>query len=99
MISSVLDSAALVLLVCGAAAMISRRVKLHTAQGILATVNALLMIARIIDHSVGWALWNAWLCGWFTYLWWHGGGDGTRRRLRSLRRRFTGVRRTAPQPT
>lgn len=31
------------------------------------------------------------------YAWWHGGGgDHTRRRLRQLRRRFEGVRRTAP---
>lgn len=30
--------------------------------------------------------------------WWHGGGgDGTRRRLKSWARRFQGVRRTAPQ--
>lgn len=32
------------------------------------------------------------------YVWWHrGGGDGTKRRLRSLVRKFTPVRRTAPQ--
>lgn len=32
------------------------------------------------------------------WLWWHGGGgDGTRRRLKSWARRFQGVRRTAPQ--
>ena len=36
----------------------------------------------------------------FVWLWWHsGGGDGTRRRLRSLAGRFQGVRRTAPQGT
>jgi len=34
---------------------------------------------------------NAWI-------WWHGGGgDGTRRRLKSWASRFRGVRRTAPQ--
>lgn len=34
----------------------------------------------------------AWLAGW----WHNGGGGGTRRRLRSLRERFAGRRRTAP---
>lgn len=34
----------------------------------------------------------------FAWLWWHsGGGDGTRRRIKSWARRFHGVRRTAPQ--
>jgi hypothetical protein len=51
------------------------------------------------------------VCGWTTtlyltaagtavmaWMWWHsGGGDGTRRRLRSWARRFPGVRRTASQ--
>lgn len=33
----------------------------------------------------------------FAWLWWHsGGGDGTRRRLKSWAGRFQGVRRTAP---
>lgn len=40
---------------------------------------------------------NAVSCGWLLWLWWtHGGGDGTRRRLRRLRNRFSGVRRGAP---
>lgn len=34
---------------------------------------------------------------WFGWLWWHsGGGDGTRRRLKSWAGRFQGIRRTAP---
>ena len=36
----------------------------------------------------------------FAWLWWNsGGGDGTRRRLKSWASRFQGVRRTAPQGT
>ncbi|MFF1574828.1 hypothetical protein ACFVWR_18975 [Leifsonia sp. NPDC058292] len=36
---------------------------------------------------------NAWL-------WWHsGGGDGTKRRLKSWASRFQGIRRTAPSHT
>jgi hypothetical protein len=35
-------------------------------------------------------------CAW---VWWNGGGgDGTKRRLRSAARVFRGVRRTAPAP-
>lgn len=36
-------------------------------------------------------------CAVSAWAWWrHGGGDGTKRRLRALRKRFAGVRRTAP---
>jgi uncharacterized membrane protein len=36
-------------------------------------------------------------CALSVWAWWrHGGDGGTRRRLRSLRRAFRGVRRTAP---
>jgi hypothetical protein len=35
--------------------------------------------------------------GWFAYAWWHGGGGaGSRRRFKSLARRFRPARRTAP---
>ena len=41
---------------------------------------------------------HAALGAWSAWSWWHGGGgDGTRRRLKSWARRFQGVRRTAPQ--
>lgn len=40
---------------------------------------------------------HAALTAWHAHFWWHGGGgDGTKRRLRSLGRRFAPVRRTAP---
>lgn len=40
---------------------------------------------------------NAAACAWCLWKWWRdGGGDGTKRRLRKLRARFVGVRRTAP---
>lgn len=43
---------------------------------------------------------NAAMAGWCAYDWWNsGGGDGTRRRLRSWARRFRAVRRTAPSHT
>ncbi len=41
---------------------------------------------------------HAVFAAWMAWAWWHsGGGDGTRRRLKSWARRFQGVRRTAPQ--
>lgn len=40
---------------------------------------------------------NAGLSAYLGHAWWNGGGGGgTKRRLRSLARRFTPVRRTAP---
>lgn len=42
---------------------------------------------------------NAAAAAWNLWLWWNnGGGDNTRRRLRNLKKRFQGVRRTAPAP-
>ena len=55
--------------------------------------------AVLREHSTG-AVLNGAVAAMHAYWWWHGGGgDGTRRRLRQWRRRFVGVRRTAPQAT
>jgi hypothetical protein len=42
-------------------------------------------ISAVVAALMGWEWWNS------------GGGDDTKRRLKSLARRFQGVRRTAPQ--
>jgi hypothetical protein len=51
-----------------------------------------------LSRTYLWVDISAAMTAWALYEWWkHGGGDGTRKRLRSWGRRFTPVRRTAPQ--
>lgn len=94
---TVLMSASLALLVVGLAGSVVHRIQFHTASGLYALAMVLQGVAAIREGDHLWALFDAALCGYFAYGWWHGGGgDGTRRRLRGLARRFQGVRRTAP---
>ncbi|MEL3944836.1 hypothetical protein [Streptomyces sp. LNU-CPARS28] len=69
----------------------------HHACGIIAVANALYAVENIREGDHLWAVFDTAVCAYFAWCWWHGGGgDGTRRRLRSWARRFRGVRRTAP---
>lgn len=63
---------------------------------LLATANALMAVANFLIHDPLGAL-PAAMCAYCLWLWWrNGGGDGTKRRLRELREKFTPARRTAP---
>lgn len=65
--------------------------------GWFAVANVLLMAAHALAHQRIPAGAHAALLAGALWLWWRkGGGDGTKRRLKSLARRFRGVRRTAP---
>jgi hypothetical protein len=86
--------------ICGALALIARRIRSYQYDGLLAIAEGLFSIdaLRTGEHLL--AVFAAAMSALFAHRWWRGGGgDGTRRRLRALRRRFSGVRRTAPQPT
>lgn len=49
------------------------------------------------EHDVFNGDFQAVLAGFMLWLWWrNGGGDGTKRRLKKLKERFEGTRRTAP---
>ena len=65
-----------------------------------ATMVILNVVSGVVSAVNGWTedLYISTACtALFAYVWWHnGGGDGTRRRLKSWARRFQGVRRTAP---
>ena len=88
------------LLVGSVLARCARLIREHQACGIRAVAFGLYSIAEIHENEPLLAALSAALCAWDAHDWWRGGGgDGTRRRLRSLRRRFTAVRRTAPAPT
>ncbi|MGQ5606200.1 hypothetical protein [Streptomyces sp. EKS3.2] len=59
--------------------------------------NAVNLIANVIADNRTMAGLCAGAAALSLWMWWNGcGGDGTRRRLRKLARRFRGVRRTAP---
>jgi hypothetical protein len=65
--------------------------------GWFAVANALLLVSRALDDYRLAACMHAALGAGAAWLWWHdGGGDGTKRRLKSWARKFRGVRRTAP---
>jgi FtsH-binding integral membrane protein len=82
---------------CAAAGYWSGRLKAHQLNGFIALANFVFVIAGVVDRStVGPAI-NTASGAVSAYLWWKGGGgDDTKRRLRKLRRSFTGSRRTAP---
>ncbi|CQR59235.1 hypothetical protein [Streptomyces leeuwenhoekii] len=58
------------------------------------------IVAFVLDGTTSSASVFAALGAINAWIWWQGGGgDGTRRRLKSWGRRFQGVRRTAPSHT
>jgi len=89
--------AAIAVLVFSHAAWITGRIRSHESAGLDAIGEGMLSIVAIRAGEHFWAVWFAALCVLSARTWWRGGGgDGTKRRLRSLRRAFQGVRRTAP---
>lgn len=55
------------------------------------------LVGDVLADSRGWAPVDAAFATIYGWLWWNsGGGDSTKRRLKSWARRFRGVRRTAP---
>ncbi|MCM1977168.1 hypothetical protein [Streptomyces sp. G1] len=88
------------LIVCGLAALLTRRLPVRRVHAMSGFGTLLGGIHSVREGDWFSALINAALCAGFAWLWWHnGGGDGTRRRLHQLRRRFQSVRRTAPATT
>jgi hypothetical protein len=90
-----LATTVLTLIACSTLALFTHRITLRTYQGLLAIANTLL--------AAGWAHRgdpliagvHAALAAIQAWLWWNsGGGNGTRRRLKTLKRRFIGTRRT-----
>ncbi|MFF0597853.1 hypothetical protein [Streptomyces antibioticus] len=79
------------------AGVLSRRLTDRQADGLLGVGNGLCGWDAIRSGVWPVALVNGAVCAVCLWRWWSGGGgDGTRRRLRRLARRFQGVRRTAP---
>lgn len=74
------------------------RISYPQASGIVALGSAPIIAAFALDGAKSVASAFAALAALNAWAWWHGGGgDGTRRRVKSWARRFRGVRRTAPQ--
>lgn len=97
MIALALSSTGCALALCGLTGQLTHRIRTHHAHGLMAVSYLLYLTAALLQHHHTRAVFWAAGLAWFTWLWWHNGGsDGTRRRLREWRRRFEGVRRTAP---
>lgn len=85
------------LLAVSLAAYATGRISQHALNGLLTVCNSLNLASAVLrnDRITGGIVAGALALS--AWLWWHGGGgDGTKRRLRSWGRKFTGVRRTAP---
>lgn len=100
MLSLVLNAAGTALVVCGLAGMFTHRLAYYKVNGVMCLGNICNLLGNVLSEntvSASIVAAAAALTGW---LWWKGGGgDDTKRRLRSLVRRFQGVRRTAPSPS
>lgn len=77
--------------------LLSGRISNETASGWMAILSAAGGVGSAIAGWTRNVYLHAAFTAWMAWAWWHGGGgDGTRRRLKSWARRFQGVRRTAP---
>lgn len=86
------------LVVCGLIGAFSGRLRRYQCDGLYALSFVPFEIYSVRTGNRFWIVVDAVGFAVFAYRWWTGGGgDGTRRRLRSLRPRFTPSRRTAPQ--
>ncbi|MEU1071869.1 MULTISPECIES: hypothetical protein [unclassified Streptomyces] len=84
--------------VCAVAGFLTGSLRAHHVDGVLALCNIAYWIDSTLDGDQLWAAVDATCVAWFGWRWWNGGGgDDTKRRFREWRRRFTAVRRTAPQ--
>lgn len=76
------------------------RISKTQSSGIIALGCIPSIVAFVLDGTTSAASVFAALGAINAWIWWQGGGgDGTRRRLRSWASRFRGVRRTAPSHT
>ncbi|MFK0047778.1 hypothetical protein ACIQU4_27580 [Streptomyces sp. NPDC090741] len=83
--------------VFAAAALLTGRITYPTMAGLLGVACVFFGIGSLLNGSDMWAAIHAALAALYLHQWWHGGGGGrTLRRLRDLRNRFQGTRRTAP---
>jgi len=70
----------------------------HDLSGVAALATVPSIVAFCLDGITHMASFFSALGAVNAWIWWNGGGgDGTRRRLKSWAGRFQGVRRTAPQ--
>jgi hypothetical protein len=64
---------------------------------VIMLANACFLLACVLEEWVFGAAWAAVFVAYCLWRWWNsGGGDDTKRRLRKLKEKFDGVRRTAP---
>lgn len=68
------------------------------AFGWCGSANLVWLVMDVLDHARWIAAWTAMWAAYYLWVWWNGGGgDNTKKRLKKWARKFTPVRRTAPQ--
>ncbi|MFF4205721.1 hypothetical protein ACFYZ8_34295 [Streptomyces sp. NPDC001668] len=83
--------------VAAEAARLTGRLAMAPGYGLAAIGTFSQMAAMVFARADAGAALSAAFTAYYLNRWWHGGGGtGTRRRLRDLRERFFGTRRTAP---
>lgn len=76
---------------------LSERITTKQYSAVMAVGNALLGLLAAVNRWHDVVPLTAGCTALFVWMWWHnGGGDDTKRRLKSWAGRFQGVRRTAP---
>lgn len=70
----------------------------RSSPALMALGSALNLPESVLHHSTVYTAMNVAVMIWYGMDWWrNGGGDGTKRRLKKVAKKFEGVRRTAPQ--
>lgn len=83
--------------IVGFPCLVLRLVPIWRTAGVFAVGNGAGAVDELLHGQHLMFAFNGSMCLGCAWTWWKGGGgDGTRRRLRSLARVFRGVRRTAP---
>ena len=96
MITTLFLSVALTAMAIGLAAFF-RRWGARCVNGWMAIANGANAAFNALTGDRAMACFASAVCAYAAWLWWKsGGGDGTKRRLKSWVRKFSGVRRTAP---
>jgi hypothetical protein len=95
--NTILTYTAIALVLCAVAGALTRRLAMRHLYAFLTGAAIVWGVRGAREGDTAATVIDAALAAFYAWRWWkNGGGDDTKRRLRSLGRRFSPVRRTAP---